>query len=369
MLNHCIHGGKLYQFIGDDFRGLSNIYSTVAADVLDAWYPPSPNVLSKLQENLSWGSRTSPPLVANGLRRAIAETFVIPEDQIVMGNGSSDLIFRLLPSIFLSHHPVIIPAPSYGEYAHVLSDLCGKKIFHFPTYETAFQLDVDALIELFEAARFGGLVLVNPCNPTGQYLKREELIAILDAVDNRFPVLIDETYFAYLPRECSMESEINEYENLYIFRSLSKIYGLSGMRIGYALVPAKMSNYYRARTPPYTVATLSQVAAIEALKDDAYTRSMIAETRMRRNNLHKDLLRFDQLTIIGSEINSLLVDLENADVSADIFVHAMAKKGVLVRNISSQGNRYPDRFVRISVMDYDDNLRIVQAIREVLGER
>lgn len=370
MSEYCLHGGDVYHIIGDDFRHLDRIPDTLAADVLDAWYPPSPRVLHCLREHLPWASRTSPPLRGQGLQRVIANTFAIPAEQVVLGHGSSDLIFRLLPEIFRHDGPVVIPAPSYGEYAHVLQRLCGAPVRYFPTYDTDFRIDPVALVRALEAWGAGGFVLVNPCNPTGQYLSAADVRFILEAIDTRIPCLIDETYFAYMPEhDGSMQAAVAQHPNLVILRSLSKVYALSGLRVGYALVSSARAQSLQERTPPYTVSTLAQMAAIEALGDPAYALQMVHATHERRAHLREQLRGIPGLRVVESHINSLLLDLADCPIDAAELVRRLAAEGILLRDISSQGDQYPGRFVRLSVLDYPTHTRIVDRLRVHLAPR
>ena len=363
---HCIHGGALYRFIGDGFIDIEAKHQVVPADVLDAWYPPSPRVLQKLRQHLDWGCRTSPPARGEGLKRAISIRFAVPENQIILGNGSSDLIFRLSPQIFKAAGPIVLPAPSYGEYTHVLGKIYNKSISLFSTYEDNLKIDVSRLLTHISKVEASGLILVNPCNPTGQCLSRDQLLQILRFVDNRFPVLIDETYFAYAPNQFSLHPEINNFKNLWIFRSLSKIYALSGLRVGYALAPGHEAELADMLTPTYTVPTLAQIAAIAALGDEVYVQSMIKETVKRREYLISQLSSIPTIKVLDTAINCVLIDLIESRLDASQLVNALAKNGVLVRDIASQGDREKSRYVRLAVLDYEANTRSCEALRQVL---
>lgn len=365
--DHCHHGGQLYSHIGHDFSELDRAHEVIAADVLDAWYPPSPRVLALLKENLAWGCRTSPPARGEGLKDLIARKFSLPLDRIIIGNGSSDLIFRLLPFIFQAEEPVVIPAPSYGEYGHVVEKICQKSVSYFSTYETGLSVDVDKLLSHMERVKASGLVLINPCNPTGQYLTHHQIQMILERTAHRLPVLIDETYFAYMPPEYSAQIEIDRYEHLWIFRSLSKIYALSGLRVGYAVVPKKQARHMDLITPTYTVPTLAQVAAMTALLDDDYALTMVEETCNRREHLRQELLRIDGLDVPPSHINSLLLDLKNTGWRACDLQRRLRERGLLVRDIAGQGHQESDRYLRLAVLDYPTNVRSLEIVREALS--
>lgn len=157
----AFHGGRSFEAIGEDFEHLELANSVVNADVLDAWFDPSPKVLEKLQSFFPFLVRTSPPIYAAGLVSAIARARGLPDACILAGGGSSDLIFTCFPRLFGEIHKAMILDPMYSEYRHVLSELMNVEIICFNLYkEENFRIDTDRFLAQVLASRPELVVIV-----------------------------------------------------------------------------------------------------------------------------------------------------------------------------------------------------------------
>ncbi len=121
----CFHGGAAYNWIGLDFAYLDRADRIIDADVLDAWFDPSPRAVQLLKDRLSWSLRCSPPAVPSGVEGTISQLYDVPPSNIACGSGSSFLIFLALRDLLDKGSRVLILDPMYGEYAHVLSHVIG----------------------------------------------------------------------------------------------------------------------------------------------------------------------------------------------------------------------------------------------------
>jgi GNAT superfamily N-acetyltransferase len=193
----CFHGGAFFDAIGDGFDALHRRTSVINADVLDAWFPPSPRVMAALEEHLPWLLRTSPPTGCAGMVRAIARARGVPPSAVLPGAGSSSLIYLALPKWLRPSSRVVLPEPAYGEYAHVLDHVVRCHVErHVLARPGGYALD----LPLLERALAGGpdlLVLVNPNSPTGRHEPRRELESFLRRVPAGTLVWVDETYVDY----------------------------------------------------------------------------------------------------------------------------------------------------------------------------
>ena len=124
----CFHGGAFFDAIGPEFDHLERRHEIINADVLDAWFPPSPKVIAALTEDLPWLLRTSPPTQCEGMARVIARTRGFPVACVLPGAGSSDLIFLAFRHWLNPASRVLILDPTYGEYAHVLEKVVGCRV-------------------------------------------------------------------------------------------------------------------------------------------------------------------------------------------------------------------------------------------------
>ena len=158
----CFHGGAFFSAIGEQFDALGQSTEIVNADVLDAWFPPSPKVLEALSEYLPWILRTSPPTDCGGMLAVLAATRGVDEDCLLAGAGSSALIFLAFSKWLDRDSRVLLLDPTYGEYPHVLANLVGCHIDRFTTSrESGYAIDLEELA----AALQGGydlVILVNP---------------------------------------------------------------------------------------------------------------------------------------------------------------------------------------------------------------
>ncbi len=185
----CFHGGgALSSAVGEDFTTLERLESVINADVLDAWFPPSPKVVQAVRRYLPRLMQTSPPADCCGLVRAIAHARGVPPQCILPGAGSSDLIFRALRHWLTADSRVLILDPTYGEYAHLLERVIGCRLDRLTLGRDRNYRLVPALLERQLSRRYDLAVIVNPNSPTGQYVAREKLERVLSAVGSGQPV-------------------------------------------------------------------------------------------------------------------------------------------------------------------------------------
>jgi hypothetical protein len=158
----CYHGGKFFEAVGDEFQTLERLDSVINADVLDAWFPPSPRAVAAIEQHLPQILRTSPPTGCEGLIRTIARVRGVRPECILPGAGSSDLIFMALRHWLTASSRVLILDPSYGEYAHVLEHVVGCRVERLPLPRgEQYRLDPGRL-ELSLAGEYDLVVVVNP---------------------------------------------------------------------------------------------------------------------------------------------------------------------------------------------------------------
>jgi histidinol-phosphate/aromatic aminotransferase/cobyric acid decarboxylase-like protein len=358
MRQAAAHGGEFFHSIGEDFRSLERSREIVNADVLDAWFDPAPEVLARLHEYLPFLARTSPPLHAEGLVQAIAETRGIPEECVLTGSGSSSLLFSCLPRLIEPGSTALLLDPTYGEYAHLAETVLEAQIARLKLApEREFLVDAGEMRELTRALTPEAVFLVNPNSPTGRLWPRAELLAWLDDLPESTLVLVDETYIDYAGAE-SLESEAVRRKNLVVVKSMSKAYALSGLRVGYLVAHADLADELYKYLPPWPVGLLAQVAAVEALRRTDYYRARWAETHALRREVCERLAAIEGLKPHDSEANFYLLELDEPARAAA----RLRERGIFVREGAAMGGGLADRFLRIAVKDRDQNERIAAAL-------
>lgn len=364
----CYHGGKFFEAVGDEFQTLERLDSIIAADVLDAWFPPSPKAVTALGKNLPLLLRTSPPTGCEGLVRTIARVRGVQPENILPGAGSSDLIFLALRHWLTAASRVLILDPTYGEYAHVLVRVIRCRVDRLPLLRGEnYRVDLSRLQQAL-AGGYDLVVLVNPNNPTGQHIPRAELEAVLQKVSPATRVWVDEAYVEYVGSDHSLEAFAANSENVIVCKSLSKVYALSGARVAYLCAGPSQLESLRPLTPPWVVSLPGQVAAVEVLQDAEYYAACHRETHTLRTELAGELQSLNWHVIPGTA-NFLLCHLPETGPDAATVIARCRERGLFLRDAGKLGTDLGQHALRIAVKDAATNRRMVKIISEVLGGR
>jgi histidinol-phosphate/aromatic aminotransferase/cobyric acid decarboxylase-like protein len=363
----CFHGGQSISAVGEAFQRLDERERVINADVLDAWFPPAPAVIRSLSAALPWLIRTSPPASCEGMVQAIARARGVPPECIVPGAGSSDLIFRALRHWLSPHSRVLLPDPTYGEYAHVLERVIGCRVDRLTLARAdGYCLGASTLRAALRDGKYDLLVLVNPNSPTGRHLPREDLESCLTEAPERTRVWVDETYVDYVGPGQSLEAYASSSRNVVVCKSMSKAYALSGLRVGYLCGPAGLMAQLRAITPPWVVSLPGQMAAGAALGDPEYYARQYEQTATFRRELAADLTSLPGVEVVPGVANFLLVHLPENGPDAAAVVAACQDGGVYLRDASGMGTSMGRHAIRIAVKAREENFRIVTLLGQAL---
>jgi histidinol-phosphate/aromatic aminotransferase/cobyric acid decarboxylase-like protein len=363
----CYHGGDSIRGIGSSFENLNQQTQIINADVLDAWFPPCPNAIEQINRHLPWLAKTSPPTNAIELSETIASSQGIASANVVTGAGSSDLIFRALGSWLKKSSRVLLVSPCYGEYEFICKEVIqcqtSKLILR---KEDGFQISLEAYQREIEKG-YDLIIIVNPNNPTGRFLDQQRMTELLDHTPPETRFWIDECYIDYVDKSQSLETQVSSRSNLTICKSLSKIFGFSGIRVGYLCVNAKEANELRRITPPWNINMLAQVAAISAFADSSYYQERFAETHKYRKQLENQLNSL-QLDVVAGTANYLLVYLDPIRDNKEKFLNACRRNDLFIRDLSPTSPSLGKQAIRIAVKDRETNHRMIDIIQSALLE-
>jgi histidinol-phosphate aminotransferase len=304
---------KPYSSARDEFKGEASIF-------LDA------NENSLGSPLVKWYNRYPDPLQLK-VKEKIAFIKKIPVDQIFLGNGSDeaiDLLYRCFcePGI----DEVVIFPPTYGMY-EVSANINNVKLNRVPLTEQ-FQLDLEALEQAIKPST-KIIWICSPNNPTGNSIDREAIEMILNNFDGL--VVIDEAYINF-SRQKSWLSDLQDYPNLVVLQTLSKAWGLAGIRLGMAFASPEIIGYLNKVKPPYNISEPVQELAIKALEEIGQVNDMIVTLVNERQNMVTSLLQNEEvLKIYPSDANFLLVKFKDASRLYKYFV----EQGIVVRDRSN----------------------------------
>jgi len=271
-----------------------------------------------------------PDSEATELRQRLSEKLGVAPDNILAGNGAVELI-RLIALDYFGHgDSVLILAPTFGEY-EVACQIVGAVVFkQWARAEEDFAPRVEETIRLVKQRHPKGIFICNPNNPTGHYLSRQEVEAILEAGVNTL-LILDEAYIAFVDESWSSRDLISR-GNVIIVRSMTKDYALAGLRLGYAIANQEIIESLRRVRPPWNVNVVAQKAGVIALEDTDYLERCEQEVRQVKQFLTTELYR-SGFTVVPSKANFFLVRVGDAKG----FRSTLMKHGILVRDCTSFG--------------------------------
>lgn len=365
----CFHGGAFFEAIGEELDDLGRRHEIINADVLDAWFPPAPEVLQALRRDLAWIARTSPPTHADGLVRSIAGARGVEPASVLPGGGSSPLIFLALREWLRPSSRVLLVEPMYGEYGHVVEEVVGCRVERLVLRrEEGYRLDPDRLGRRL-AEGFDLFLWVNPNSPTGRHVPRDEAERILRQAPDRTRIWIDETYVDYAGPEHSLEDVAARSRATVVCKSLSKAYALSGLRAGYLCGPPPLIESLRSLSPPWSVSLAAQVAAVRALGSLEYYKARWRETRTLRAELVEGLRALGVEEIVPGVANFVLFHPSPAAPSTGSIIESCRRAKLFVREIRprrEEGSAEAPA-LRIAVKDRETNRRMLEILGSALS--
>jgi len=296
---------------------------------------------------------------ARELRRKLALFFNLPEQRLLLGNGANELIHLLM--ILLRPRRVFVPAPSFSEYERA-ARLAGAIVERFPL-PPGGEPDYNDLIGQLTQGDL--LVFCNPSNPTGKLFRRSALLPLIKAAEERgAKVLLDESF---IPLTGSAEESLRDLEldHLWVVISLTKIWGLPGLRLGCLVGPSREIAEISRWGDPWRVNSLAQKAGLYCLQQENYiaeTLKLIAEERAYLVNQIKATGAFE---VFEAAANFLLIRGLDPKFEVERFQADLARMGLLVR----RADNFPgldQRYFRIAVRKRVENERLVEAINNWL---
>jgi len=361
----CHHGGASFDAIGPTFDCLERRDRIVVADVLDAWFPPAP---AAMEADQSWLARSSPPTDAAGVIAAVAAARGLPAASVVVGAGSSDLVFRAFGQWLTPGSRVLLLDPTYGEYGHVAERVMGATVDRLQLRAAdGWSVEPDRLAATLHDGGYDLAVLVNPNNPTGRYSDGAVLREVLAAAPASTRVWVDEAYLEYAaPAAASLEPFAAARPNVVVCKSLSKVYALSGLRAAYLVAAPEVAAELRRWTPPWPMSLPAQLAAVRALADPGYYEVRWKETATLRADLTAELAAVTGTEVAASVANFVLITLPPGGVTAPELVARCRADGVFLRDLSALSPAFEGRTVRTAVRGVEENRRIVDAVRAAL---
>ena len=371
-----IHGGNIFHFAHEQ---RIEPYEVIDFSANINPLGPSQQGLSALEAQLRYISHY-PDATNDDVLNAIADTYGMNKDQIVVGNGAAELLYAIcrLPG----YTGAFVPAPGFSEYKEALeaSRIPVRDIYYRPREDDNgkpyFEVPYLAL-ETFAAELKGqdGRIIVflgNPNNPDGTLLDKNHIRTVASMLKEANSLLvIDESFIDFVgnhtlqDNEYSMRSLVNDFDNIIIVHSFTKFYAVPGLRIGAAFSNSQIIDKLNKFIPTWSVNTLAQAYTESALNDVEYVKRTKQVLREEQHYMYNALDAIAGITVYQPSANFILFHIEQDGVTADSINEALKKHKMIVRNCDSYIG-LNSQWVRIAIKDHDNNVRLVDALTDIL---
>lgn len=283
------------------------------------------------------------------LRNAFASKIGISPAQMLLGNGSDELIQMIIMAFGGQGGQIIIPTPTFSMYKNIALSL-GEDVSPVPL-DSAFELDTEAILKE-EGSRPSVTFISYPNNPTGNCFSHEAITEILNRSEG--VVVVDEAYFDYSKK--SFINRLKDYPNLIILRTLSKV-GLASLRLGALVASEKIVGIINRVRLPYNIGSMQQAVALTALESGNDIEKGISLIIKERARICELLSNFKEIEIFRSDSNFILFRVEDADLT----FNALIKQDVLIRNLNSEGPL--KNCLRVTIGNSDENDSFLHALK------
>ena len=299
---------------------------------------PDPNS-KNLRKNLEWYTKVS-------------------SEQIVVGNGATEIIYNFCNAFLNKTTPVLIPIPTFGEY-EAAAKLSGCKISFFKTMN--LELDLENFIK--KIPKKGCIFVCNPNNPTGKLVAKSNLLKIIQTAKKKSTlVFVDESFIELVPdHNESIIKFIKKFSNLFILRSMTKSFGLAGIRIGYGIGNKKIISILSNIKIPWNVNALAQYAAGAALCSKSYLDKSKKIIKQESKFLRNSISKIDGFECNKSKTNFILI---KTNLKSKLIQNKLLKKKILIRDCSSFRG-LNNNYIRISVKTRKENKKLIQALEKL----
>lgn len=338
--------------------GLKKIVKLASNEV---YYQPFPSARKAITASIS-GLNRYPDSDSHDLRAALAKKYrkygVGPEN-ILIGNGSNELVRILAEITCASGDNIVMPAPSFVVYKEV-AKLFGAKPVEVPLKDD--RLDLPAMCKAVND-RTKVVFICNPNNPTGGIVSRSEVRRALKGLPKDVLIVFDEAYHEFVTDK-EYESGIEHFspnKNIVVLRTFSKVYGLAGLRIGYGFADAKVVALASKVREPFNVNTLAQAAAVASLAESAELKKRIKDNAANRKQVLSELDLMG-VSFVPPAANFVLIDVGR---DATEVTNKLLRLGVIIRNGKPLG--YPHH-IRVTFGSPPENKAFLQALKKVLDK-
>lgn len=353
-----------YDFISSQHGGYYRHNFVDHAYLYNLYFPPE-EVFTKFKDQIH-DLVLNYPVAQNVLAQLIGKIINQPPERIVVGNGAAELI-----KIVSGHiaGKLIVPVPSFNEYVNAAPS---SNVVEFPLELPSFQLDIDKFADEAIKVNADVAVVVSPNNPTSIVVPKSDLIRLAERLStNNCTLIIDESFldFSENPEQISLEREISKYKNIAIFKSMSKAYGICGLRIGYMLTAnTEFADSVRRGIHIWNINGFAEEFLRMLPEYKTEFLKSCEKVRADRDSMYKKLLSITGMTVYKPDANYIFCRLPDhvksgPQIAKDLFI----KHNILIKDCAGKSQPEADRYLRIACRTENENIKLVAALIDVMG--
>jgi len=354
-----LHGGNIYKFQREG-----------KIDILD--YSSNINPLGVPQKFINIAKESFDKLVNYpdpyyiDLRKKIAEFNSLDLSNIIVGNGATEILFLYLKS--LKPKKVLILAPCFAEYERALKSVSAE-INYFELKESDnFYPNIENLKREIETNSYDLFFFFNPNNPTGQFIKLEDIKKVVEVCENKnTKIFVDEAFIEFIENWQEKTVSLFKNKNIFIMRAFTKFFAIPGLRLGYGIgFDDEILNKMWDEKEPWTVNTFANLAGLVMLDDKEYIEKSEKWILEEKKFMYKELSEFQYLKAYKTECNFILLKIQN--ISSTSLRDKMIEKNILIRDASNF--KFLDyHFVRLAIKDRESNIKVLEALADIMEYR
>jgi histidinol-phosphate aminotransferase len=316
---------------------------------------PSPKAVQAIKKVLQDINRY-PDSQGFYLKRKLARVLNLEPDNLVLGNGSDELIDIIIKTFVEVDENVITADITFLEY-EIITQVNGRRIIKVPL--RYFKYDLGSIKKKIDK-KTKLIFIANPNNPTGTYLTKYEIEEFMDGLPDNVLLVMDEAYDTFIDVDDFPNSlKYIKNKNVIVLKTFSKAYGLAGLRIGYAVASPDFTSYMERVRQPFNANLLAQAAAAAALDDKKFLRKTKKIISEGKSYLYDNLRKLG-IAYVPSVTNFILIDVSRD--SLEVFKE-MLKYGVIVRDMKQYGLK---NFIRVTIGTKKENERFIRVLKKVL---
>jgi histidinol-phosphate/aromatic aminotransferase/cobyric acid decarboxylase-like protein len=352
-----------YEYISKQHGGYYRHNFTDHAYLYNLYFPPKA-VFTHLKENIQ-DLVLNYPMAQNALAELIGKIIQQPTERIVVGNGAAEIIKILSGSLAKK---IIVPVPSFNEYANAAPK---GQVVEFPLEFPSFQLDVDKFAAEAIKVKANMAVVVTPNNPTSLLVPKADLIRLAQKLErHNCMLIIDESFldFADNKEQISLEQDIEKYPNMAILKSMSKAYGICGLRIGYLLTAnLEFATAVRSGIHIWNINGFAEEFLRILPQYKKEFEASCERVKLDRDIFYKNLSEIEGMTVFKPDANYIFCRLPNAALSGpEVTKRLFIEHNIYIKD--SAGKTQPDatRYIRIASRTDEENSKLIEALKKVM---